>query len=41
MWISYNNIYEDGPYGEFLGCSNYGSAGCTYKRPAEKTENGA
>lgn len=25
-------IKKSGPYGEFLGCSNYKSKGCTYKR---------
>lgn len=29
-------IKHSGPYGEFLGCTNYRSAGCTYKRKLHK-----
>lgn len=25
-------LKKSGPYGEFFGCSNYKSSGCTYKR---------
>ena len=25
-------LKKTGPYGDFFGCSNYHSAGCTYKR---------
>ena len=29
-------VKKSGPYGEFLGCSNYRKIGCTYKRKIQQ-----
>lgn len=31
---------KTGPYGDFYGCSNYKSTGCTFKRKINKKEQG-
>lgn len=36
-WCGGKLLKKKGPYGEFIGCSNYRALGCTYKRKLIKT----